>query len=100
MVATAGLVLTITALTRTGRTHHLPWAVGAYITAAYWFTSSTSFANPAVTIARMFSDTFAGITPASVPAFLAAQAVGGALGYLTARTLYPPPRIRPRAISP
>jgi glycerol uptake facilitator-like aquaporin len=63
VVATAGLVLIITALTRTGRTGHLGWAIGAYITAAYWFTSSTSFANPAVTAARMFSDTFAGITP-------------------------------------
>ena len=89
MVATAGLVLTIAALTRSGRPHHIGWAVGAYITAAYWFTSSTSFANPAVTIARTLSDTFAGINPASVPAFLACQTVGGALGYLTARTLYP-----------
>ena len=89
VVATAGLVLTITALSRTGRTQHIGWAVGAYITAAYWFTSSTSFANPAVTIARMLSDTFAGISPASVPMFLASQAIGGALGYLTARTLYP-----------
>ena len=89
VVATAGLVLTITALSRTGRTQHIGWAVGAYITAAYWFTSSTSFANPAVTLARMLSDTFAGISPASVPMFLACQAIGGALGYLTARTLYP-----------
>ncbi len=89
VVATAGLVLTIAALTRSGRSHHIGWAVGAYITAAYWFTSSTSFANPAVTIARTLSDTFAGINPASVPAFLACQIIGGALGYLTARTLYP-----------
>lgn len=92
LVATAGLILTITALTRTGRTPHLGWAVGAYITGAYWFTSSTGFANPAVTVARMFSDTFTGIHPSSVPAFLAAQAVGGALGFLIARTLYPQPR--------
>ena len=92
VVATAGLVLTITALSRTGRSQHIGWAVGAYITAAYWFTSSTSFANPAVTLARMLSDTFAGISPVSVPAFLACQAIGGALGYLTARTLYPEPK--------
>jgi glycerol uptake facilitator-like aquaporin len=89
VVATAGLVLIITALSRTGRPQHIGWAVGAYITAAYWFTSSTSFANPAVTIARTLSDTFAGISPGSVPAFLLCQAIGGALGYLTARTLYP-----------
>jgi arsenate reductase len=95
VVATAGLVLTITALTRSGRTQHIGWAVGVYITAAYWFTSSTSFANPAVTIARMLSDTFAGINPASVPAFLACQIIGGALGYLTARTLYPQPKDHP-----
>jgi glycerol uptake facilitator-like aquaporin len=92
LVATAGLILTITALTRTGRTQHLGWAVGAYVTAAYWFTSSTSFANPAVTVARIFSDTFTGIHPSSVPAFVTAQAVGGALGYLIARTLYPQPK--------
>jgi arsenate reductase len=95
VIATAGLVLTITALTRTGRTQHIAWALGAYITAAYWFTSSTSFANPAVTIARTLSDTFTGITPTSVPAFLAAQAVGGALGYLTARSLHPHPNDPP-----
>jgi glycerol uptake facilitator-like aquaporin len=92
VVATAGLVLTITALSRTSRTLHIGWAVGVYITAAYWFTSSTSFANPAVTVARMLSDTFAGISPASVPAFLACQVIGGTLGYLTARTLYPKDR--------
>jgi arsenate reductase len=89
VIATTGLVLTIFGLTRSGRPQHIGWAVGAYITAAYWFTSSTSFANPAVTIARMLSDTFAGISPASVPGFLACQVIGGALGYLTARTLYP-----------
>lgn len=91
IVATAGLILVITALTRSGRPEQLGWAVGAYITAAFWFTSSTSFANPSVTIARMFSDTFAGIAPTSVPPFLAAQAVGGAVGYLLARILYPRP---------
>jgi glycerol uptake facilitator-like aquaporin len=83
VIATAGLVLTITGLSRTGRTQHIGWAVGAYITAAY------------ITIARMLSDTFAGISPASVPAFLLCQAIGGALGYLTARTLYPHPEEQP-----
>jgi glycerol uptake facilitator-like aquaporin len=95
VVATAGLVLTIVALSRTGRTQHIAWAVGVYITAAYWFTSSTSFANPAVTLARTLSDTFAGIHPGSTPAFLVAQAIGAALGYLTARTLYPTVKDQP-----
>ena len=78
VVATAGLVLLIFALARTGRAALSAAAVGAYIGSAYWFTSSTSFANPAVTIGRMFSDTFAGIAPASAPVFIAAQLVGGA----------------------
>ncbi|HET9561617.1 MAG TPA: aquaporin [Propionibacteriaceae bacterium] len=73
------------------------WAVGAYITAGYWFTSSTSFANPAVTIARMFSDTFAGIQPASVPMFLLAQVVGAAAGYGLGRAIHP--RSIPTAIT-
>lgn len=90
VVATAGLVLLIFALVRTGRAERAPAAVGAYIGAAYWFTSSTSFANPAISVGRMLSDTFAGIAPASVPAFAAAQAVGGALGYGVVRLLYPP----------
>ena len=64
-------------------------AVGAYIGAAYWFTSSTSFANPSVTVGRMFTDTFAGIEPSSVPGFVLAQLVGGALGLLLVRALYP-----------
>ena len=68
VVATAGLILLIFALTRSGRAAAAPAAVGAYIGAAYWFTSSTSFANPAVTIGRAFTDTFAGIAPASTPA--------------------------------
>ena len=74
IIATAGLLLIIFGAARAGRTDRIAYAVGAYITAAYWFTSSTSFANPAVTIARMFSDSFAGIAPDSVPAFLLAQA--------------------------
>jgi glycerol uptake facilitator-like aquaporin len=89
VVATAGLVALIVALTRTGRTHLAPAAVGAYIGAAYWFTSSTSFANPAVTIARAFSDTFAGIAPASVVPFIAAQLGGAVLGGALMVAVYP-----------
>ena len=89
VVATAGLVLLIFALARTGRGALSAAAVGAYIGAAYWFTSSTSFANPAVTVGRMFSDTFAGIAPSSVPAFVLAQLVGGAVGALLVLVLYP-----------
>ncbi|MEV0150420.1 MULTISPECIES: MIP/aquaporin family protein [unclassified Nonomuraea] len=88
VVATAGLLLVIFSLTRSGRTTLAPVAVGGYIGAAYWFTSSTSFANPAVTIGRAFSDTFAGIAPTSVPGFVAAQLVGGAVGLLLVRGLF------------
>jgi glycerol uptake facilitator-like aquaporin len=89
VVATAGLVLLIFALARTGRAALSAAAVGAYIGAAYWFTSSTSFANPAVTIGRMFSDTFAGIAPSSAPGFIAAQLVGGLVGLVLVRYLFP-----------
>ena len=89
VVATAGLVAVVFALARTGRAAWSAAAVGAYIGSAYWFTSSTSFANPAVTIGRMFSDTFAGIDPASVPPFLAAQLAGAAAGALLVLALYP-----------
>ena len=89
VVATAGLILVIFALARTDRAGLTPVAVGAYIGAAYFFTSSTSFANPAITIGRMFSDTFAGIAPASVPGFIAAQLLGAAIGFLLLRWLYP-----------
>lgn len=89
VVATAGLVLLIFALARTGKGSATAAAVGAYIGAAYWFTSSTSFANPAVTIARMFTDTFAGIAPASVAPFIAAQLVGAAVGLAVLLALYP-----------
>ena len=88
-IATAGLVLVIFALARSGRLATAPAAVGAYIGAAYWFTSSTSFANPAISIGRMFSDTFAGIAPASVPGYVVAQLVGGAIAVGAIRTLYP-----------
>ena len=89
VVATAGLVVLIFALARTGRGMLAAPAVGAYIGAAYWFSSSTSFANPSVSIGRMFSDTFAGIAPASVPGFVVAQLVGGAIAVALVRWLYP-----------
>ena len=89
MVATFGLLLVIFALVRTGRTSVVPFAVGAYIGGAYFFTSSTSFANPAVTIARTLSDTFAGIAPGSVAPFVAAQLVGAGLAIAAVRALYP-----------
>jgi glycerol uptake facilitator-like aquaporin len=89
VIATLGLLLVIFALARSGRSRTAPAAVGAYIGAAYFFTSSTSFANPAITIGRMFTGTFAGIAPASVPAFIAAQVIGGALAVVVIRALYP-----------
>ena len=92
VVATAGVVLVIFALVRTGRATAVAPAVGAYIGAAYWFTSSTSFANPAVTIGRILTDTFAGIAPASAWPFLAAQLVGAALGVGLVLLLFPLPR--------
>jgi glycerol uptake facilitator-like aquaporin len=89
VIATLGLLLVIFSLARTGRTPSAPAAVGAYIGAAYWFTSSTSFANPAITVGRMFSDTFAGIAPASAPAFIIAQLAGGLVAIAVVRALYP-----------
>ena len=89
VVATAGLVLVILGLLRAGRDTLVAPAVGAYIGAAYWFTSSTSFANPAVTVGRVFSDTFAGIAPDSVLPFVLAQLAGGAVGVGLAAVLYP-----------
>jgi glycerol uptake facilitator-like aquaporin len=89
VVATVGLLLVIFALVRSGRAATAPAAVGAYIGAAYWFTSSTSFANPAITVGRMFSDTFAGIAPASVPSYVIAQLAGGVVAFGLIRTLYP-----------
>ncbi|WP_371616988.1 aquaporin [Streptomyces sp. NBC_00454] len=80
VVATAGLILLIFGLARTDRLRFAPVAVASYIGSAYWFTSSTSFANPAVTIGRAFTDTFAGIAPASVPGFVAMQVLGAVLG--------------------
>jgi glycerol uptake facilitator-like aquaporin len=89
VIATLGLLVVIFGSVRAARTERVAFAVGGYILAAYWFTSSTSFANPAVTIARMFSDTFAGIAPASVAMFVLMQLVGGVLGYALIRGLYP-----------
>ena len=88
-VATIGLLLVIFALARSERSHLAPAAVGAYIGAAYFFTSSTSFANPAITVGRMFSNTFAGIAPSSVPSFISAQVVGGLLAFGLIKLLYP-----------
>ena len=88
-LATFGLVVLIFALVRAGRAGLAPFAVGAYITAAYWWSSSTSFANPMIDVARMLSDTFAGIAPSSVPMFLLAQFAGGAVAVAVVAVLYP-----------
>jgi glycerol uptake facilitator-like aquaporin len=88
-VATFGLVVLILALVRSGRAASAPFAIGAYITAAYWWSSSTSFANPMVDVARTLSDTFAGIAPSSVPMFLLAQFAGGAAAVAVVALLYP-----------
>lgn len=89
VVATFGLLMVIFGVVRGGRASTAPFAVGGYIAAAYWFTSSTSFANPAVTVARSLTDTFAGIKPSSAPAFIVAQLFGGFLAVVLARFLYP-----------
>jgi glycerol uptake facilitator-like aquaporin len=91
VVATATLLLLIQGCVRTGRAAVVPFAVGAWIGGAYWFTSSTSFANPAVTIARTLSDSFAGIAPASAPMFIVAQLAGLAVAYGLVRLFYPHP---------
>jgi len=89
VIATLGLILVVFGTVRSGRSVSVAYAVGGYITAAYWFTSSTSFANPAVTVARMFSDTFAGIAPASVPLFVLMQLLGGLAALALVKVLYP-----------
>jgi arsenate reductase len=88
-LATAGLVLVIFALANANRSSLAPAAVGAYIASAYFFTSSTSFANPSIVIGRMFSNTFAGIAPQSAPLFIAAEVVGGVVGFGCVKFLYP-----------
>ena len=89
IVATLGLLLVIFALARSGRSRSTPAAVAAYIGAAYFFTSSTSFANPAITVGRMFSNTFAGIAPSSAPSFIVAQIVGAIVALGVIAVLYP-----------
>jgi len=89
VVATVGLLLVIFSLARSGRGRIAPAAVGTYIGAAYFFTSSASFANPAITVGRMFSNSFAGIAPSSAPSYISAQVVGGLVAYLLIRALYP-----------
>jgi arsenate reductase len=96
-VATAGLIMLIFALARTRRSVSVAAAVGAYIGAAYFFCSSTSFANPAISVGRMFSNTFAGIAPSSVPSFIAAQALGGLVAYGLIKVLYPSVVLTPTA---
>jgi arsenate reductase len=93
IVATAGLVLVVFLLARQGLDLFAPIAVGAYIGAAYFFTSSSSFANPAITIGRIFTNSFAGIAPNSVAGFIAAQLIGGTIGYVLVRLLTVPPRL-------
>lgn len=89
IIATIGLLLVIHGCVRTGRANAVPYAVGAWIAGAYWFTSSTSFANPSVTVARTLSDTFAGIAPASVPMFVLMQLIGAGIAFALIRLLYP-----------
>lgn len=98
VVATFGLLLVIFGVVRSGRSAAAPFAVGAYIGGAYFFTSSTSFANPAVTVARTLSDTFAGIAPGSVPAFVLAQLAGAGLAIAAVRLLYPSAADAPAAV--
>jgi len=89
VIATIGLVLIIFCIVRSGRASAVPYAVGVWIGGAYWFTSSTSFANPAVDFARSLSNSFAGIKPSSIPGFLIAQIVGGLLAFVLVKVLYP-----------
>ena len=92
VIATIGLLLVIHGCVRTGRASVVPFAVGLWIGGAYWFTSSTSFANPAATVGRMFTDTFAGIDPSSVPMFVLMQLIGAAIAFGLIRFLYPHPK--------
>jgi glycerol uptake facilitator-like aquaporin len=92
VVATFGLLTVIRGLVRSDRSSAVPYAVAGYIAAAYWFTSSTSFADPAVTIGRTLTDTFTGIAPSSAPPFIVAQLIGGAIAVALARSLYGAPR--------
>ena len=89
IIATIGLLLVIHGCVRTGRKNVVPFAIGLWIGGAYWFTSSTSFANPAVTVARMLSNSFAGIKPSSAPMFILMQIIGALIGYALIRFFYP-----------
>ncbi|MER6786223.1 aquaporin [Streptomyces sp. NPDC000658] len=100
LVATAGLVLLVFGLARTGRSRSAPFAVASYIGAAYWFTSSTAFANPAVTVGRAFTDTFAGIAPSSVGPFVVAQAAGAVIGLGLVSAVFAAPGPVPTAAAP
>ena len=101
IVATFGLLLVVFAVARSGRSSVAPFAIGAYVGAAYFFTSSTSFANPAVTAARALTDTFAGIAWRSVPAFVVAQLAGAALAIVVVKVLYPDvARVAPDLVVP
>jgi glycerol uptake facilitator-like aquaporin len=101
VVATFGLLTVILGVVRSGRATAAPFAVAGYIGAAYWFTSSTSFANPAVTVARTLTDTFAGIKPSSAPMFIAAQVAGGMLAVVAALFLHPTlPQVADEVIVP
>jgi glycerol uptake facilitator-like aquaporin len=95
VVATFGLLVVVFGAVRSGRAALAPVAVGAYIGGAYFFTSSTSFANPAVTVSRTLTDTFTGIDPASAPAFVGAQLLGAGVAVLAVRLLHPPPELAP-----
>ena len=97
VVATVGLLLVIHGCVRTGRASVVPFAVGLWIGGAYFFTSSTSFANPAVTVARMFSDTFAGIKPSSAPMFILMQLIGAVIAFVLIRFFYPSASTSPAA---
>lgn len=100
VVATASLLLVIQGCVRSGRAALVPFAVAAWIAGAYWFTSSTSFANPAITMARTLSDSFAGIAPASAPAFVAMQLAGAAVAFGLVRLLYPDDHLEPPDVRP
>ena len=95
IIATAGLLLVIHGCVRSGRRDAVPLAVAAWIAGAYWFAASTSFANPAVTIARTLSDSFAGIAPSSAPMFIVMQVIGAGVGVILIRSFFPAPEEAP-----
>lgn len=96
IIATMGLVLVVFAVVRAGRSNLVAWAVGVYLTAAFWFTSSGAFANPAVTLSRGFTDSVSGIAPSNMAMFILAELVGGALAFAVIKLIYP--QVRPAAL--